>query len=237
MRGEDLHLRLEWRIFAYMTKLIIFDLDGTLLDTVEDLGNATNHALRTLGYPEHPMDAYKIFCGRGIYNLFRAALPPQENNEENVARMAALFLPWYDAHICDRTRPYPGIMDMMDRLHQAGIRFALASNKYQDGAEKLIRIFFGEYGFIKVLGQRDGLPIKPDPAIVHQAMAAAPDVRLAEVVYVGDTNTDMQTGGNAGVRTIGVLWGFRTREELAAYHPWKIVSTAEELTKALIHGT
>lgn len=226
-----------FNFFQKMTKLVIFDLDGTLLDTVEDLGNATNHALRTLGFPEHPMEAYKIFCGRGIWNLFRAALPPQENNEENVARMAALFLPYYDAHICDRTRPYPGIMDMMDRLREAGIRFALASNKYQDGAEKLIRIFFGEYGFIKVLGQRDGLPIKPDPAIVHQAMAAAPDVRLDEVVYVGDTNTDMQTGGNAGVRTIGVLWGFRTREELAAYHPWKIVSTAEELTKALIHGT
>ena len=125
----------------------------------------------------------------------------------------------------------------MDRLHQAGIRFALASNKYQDGAEKLIRIFFEKYGFVKVLGQREDLPIKPDPAIVHQAMAAAPDVKLDEVLYIGDTNTDMQTGLNAGVRTAGVLWGFRTREELAAYHPWRIVATAQELTDAILNET
>ena len=220
---------------CHMTKLVIFDLDGTLLDTVEDLGNATNHALRSLGYPEHPMEAYKIFCGRGIYNLFRDALPPAENNEENVARMAALFLPWYDAHICDRTRPYPGIMAMLDALHERGIRFALASNKYQDGAEKLVRIFFEKYGFVKVLGQREGQPIKPDPAIVRQALAAAEGVMPEEVAYIGDTNTDMQTGLNAGVRTIGVLWGFRTREELEAYHPWKIVETPQEITEALLY--
>ena len=219
-----------------MTKLIIFDLDGTLLDTVEDLGNATNHALRTLGWPEHPLEAYKIYCGRGIYNMFRDALPAGEATEENVAKMAELFLPEYDAHKCDRTRPYPGIPEMLDRLHAEGIRFALASNKYQDGAEKLVEHFFGQYGFVKVLGQREGLPIKPDPAIVRQAMEAVPGIRKEEVVYVGDTNTDMHTGLNAGVRTVGVLWGFRTREELTACGPWKIVATPEELTQAILYG-
>ena len=220
-----------------MTKLIIFDLDGTLLDTVEDLGNATNHALRTLGWPEHPLEAYKVYCGRGIYNMFRDALPAGAATEENVNRMAEVFLPAYDAHKCDRTRPYPGIMDMLDRLHAEGIRFALASNKYQDGAEKLVAHFFGRYGFVKVLGQREGFPIKPDPAIVRQAMDAVPGIRKEEVVYVGDTNTDMHTGLNAGVRTVGVLWGFRTREELAACGPWKIVATPEELTQAVLYGT
>lgn len=219
-----------------MTKLIIFDLDGTLLDTVEDLGNATNHALRTLGWPEHPLEAYKIYCGRGIRNMFRDALPAGEATEANVARMTELFLPEYDAHKCDRTRPYPGIMDMLDRLHAEGIRFALASNKYQDGAEKLVEHFFGRYGFVKVLGQREGLPIKPDPAIVRQAMEAMPGIRKEEVIYVGDTNTDMHTGLNAGVRTVGVLWGFRTREELEACGPWKIVSDPEELTQAILYG-
>lgn len=219
-----------------MTKLIIFDLDGTLLDTVEDLGNATNYALRALGFPEHPMEAYKIYCGRGIYNMFRDALPAGQATEENVARMAALFLPEYDAHKCDRTLPYPGIPEMLDRLHAEGIRFALASNKYQDGAEKLVEHFFGKYGFVKVLGQREGLPIKPDPAIVRQAMEAMPGIRKEEVVYVGDTNTDMHTGLNAGVRTVGVLWGFRTREELAACGPWKIVATPEELTDTVLYG-
>ena len=192
-----------------MTKLVIFDLDGTLLDTVEDLGNATNHALRTLGFPEHPMEAYKIFCGRGIWNLFRAALPPQENNEENVARMAALFLPYYDAHICDRTRPYPGIMDMMDRLREAGIRFALASNKYQDGAEKLIRIFFGEYGFIKVLGQRDGLPIKPDPAI-YSRLVEQLGIDPARCVMIDDNPANLRGAEQAGIP--GIL--FRDAESL-----------------------
>ena len=220
-----------------MTKLIIFDLDGTLLDTVEDLGNATNHALRTLGWPEQPLEAYKIYCGRGIHNMFRDALPAGEATEANVARMTELFLPEYDAHKCDRTRPYPGIMDMLDRLHAEGIRFALASNKYQDGAEKLVEHFFGRYGFVKVLGQREGLPIKPDPAIVRQAMEAMPGIRKEEVIYVGDTNTDMHTGLNAGVRTVGVLWGFRTREELEACGPWKIVSDPEELTQAILYGT
>lgn len=216
------------------TKLVIFDLDGTLLDTVEDLGNATNHALRTLGYPEHPIEAYKIYCGRGIYNLFRSALPKEESTEENTARMAGLFLPWYDAHKCDRTAPYHGIMEMLDELAAEGMRFGLASNKYQDGAEKLVKHFFGKYDFVKVLGQREGQPIKPDPAIVEQILACTEGIGKDEVVYCGDSDVDMKTGINAGVRTAGVTWGFRSREELQAYSPWKIADTPAELAEAIL---
>ncbi len=217
-----------------MTKLAIFDLDGTLLNTVEDLGDATNYALSQCGFPTHPIEAYYQMVGRGIYNLFRAAVPSEYAAEENVQKMASYFLPYYDAHKCDFTKPYEGIMEMLKTITGKGVRLAVASNKYQDGAEKLVRHFFGEYDFVKILGQRDGQPIKPDPAIVGQIMAAVPLVNKSETVYVGDSNVDMQTGANAEVRTIGVTWGFRSREELAACNPSAIVDTAEALTAEIL---
>ena len=217
-----------------MTKLAIFDLDGTLLDTVKDLGNATNHALTECGFPTHPIEAYYQMVGRGIYNLFRAAVPSEYATEENVQKMASYFLPYYDAHKCDFTRPYDGILQMLDTITGKGVRLAVASNKYQDGAEKLVHHFFGEYDFVRILGQREGQPIKPDPAIVDQILAEAPSITKSETVYVGDSNVDMQTGANAEVRTIGVTWGFRSREELAAYSPSAIVDTPEELSRVII---
>lgn len=217
-----------------MTKLAIFDLDGTLLDTVKDLGNATNHALTECGFPPHPIEAYYQMVGRGIYNLFRAAVPAGQSTEEVVQRMASIFIPYYDAHKCDFTRPYDGIPAMLKTITAAGVRLAVASNKYQDGAEKLVHHFFGEYDFVRILGQREGQPIKPDPAIVDQVLAEVPSVTKSETVYVGDSNVDMQTGLNAGVRTVGVSWGFRTREELAAYSPSAIVDTPEELSRVIL---
>lgn len=216
-----------------MTKLAIFDLDGTLLNTVEDLGNATNYALEQCGFPIHPIDEYYQMVGRGIYNLFRAAIPSEYANEDNVQKMASYFIPYYDEHKCDYTRPYDGIPEMLRNITGRGVRLAVASNKYQDGAEKLVHHFFGDYEFVKILGQREGQPIKPDPAIVDQILAEVPYISKAETVYVGDSNVDMQTGANAKVRTIGVSWGFRGREELAAYHPSAIIDTPEDLSKTI----
>lgn len=215
------------------TKLVIFDLDGTLLDTRDDLGNACNHALKTLGHPTHPLGAYNLMVGRGIRNLFRAALPPDKVTEEELDRMTGVFVPFYNTHIADFTRPYPGIPEMMDRLAAAGIRSAVASNKYQEGAELLMEKFFPRIRFVRILGQREGHPIKPDPEIVFQCMAAVPGVGKEHVVYAGDSDVDMQTGANAGVRTVGVLWGFRTREELEACRPWRLAPTVQELEKAI----
>ena len=277
-----------------MTKLVIFDLDGTLLDTVEDLGNATNYALRMCGFPERPLKDYYQLVGRGIYNLFRSAMQAPDSgkvtlpdggnetvsvegnvpasvevsasapvpDEEMVSRMASYFLPYYGEHMCDFTRPYPGIPEMLASLAAAGIQVALASNKYQEGAEKLIHRFFPEIPFMKVLGQREGQPIKPDPQVVFQIMAGAPEVgpqslptdkqpfdpvlgpqsllsdrqpfAPEDVAYVGDSNVDMQTGLNAGVRTIGVTWGFRDRAELEAFHPFAVVDTVQELQDLLM---
>lgn len=217
-----------------MTKLAIFDLDGTLLNTVEDLGNATNHALVQCGFPTHKIDEYYQMVGRGIYNLFRAAIPSEYVTEDNVQRMASYFIPYYDAHKCDFTKPYPGIIEMLKTITGKGVRLAVASNKYQDGAEKLVMHFFGEYDFVKILGQREGQPIKPDPAIVDQILAVVPSISKEETVYIGDSNVDMQTGANAGVRTVGVTWGFRSREELARYNPSSIVDTPETLSSEIV---
>ena len=217
-----------------MTKLAIFDLDGTLLNTVEDLGDATNYALSQCGFPTHPIEAYYQMVGRGIYNLFRAAVPAEYASEENVQKMASYFLPYYDAHKCDYTKPYDGIMEMLKTITGKGVRLAVASNKYQDGAEKLVKRFFGEYDFVKILGQRDGQPIKPDPAIVDQILAGIPTITKSGTVYVGDSNVDMQTGANASVRTIGVTWGFRSREELESCHPSAIVDSPEALSREIL---
>lgn len=212
-----------------MTKLIIFDLDGTLIDTREDIANACNHALECCGYPQHAIEDYNMLVGRGIDNLFRAALPREASTEEMVARMRSIFVPYYNEHKCDFTRPYDGIQQMLDDLAEMGLRFAVASNKYQEGTEQLVQKFFGRHEFVKILGQRDGKPIKPDPMIVAEAMEGVPGIAPEEVVYCGDSDVDMQTGIGAGVRTIGVTWGFRTREELEAYSPWKLIDHPSEI--------
>lgn len=215
------------------TELVIFDLDGTLLNTIKDLGNACNHALVQCGFPERELREYNGLVGRGIYNLFRGALPEGCADEKNVSEMKRHFIEYYDAHKCDCTEPYPGITELLENLRTAEIKLAVASNKYQDGTEKLIKHFFGQFDFAAVIGQRDGMPIKPDPEIVYEAMAAAGLENREKVLYVGDSNVDMETGINAGVRTAGVLWGFRTREELAAYRPYRLVSAPHEITDCL----
>lgn len=216
-----------------MTKLIIFDLDGTLLDTREDIANACNHALRMCGCPERRLEEYNMLVGRGIYNLFRGALPEGKRTEEMVMKMKSHFVPYYNGHIDDCTRPYPGIMDMLDALAAEGMSFAIASNKYQEGTEALVAKYFSGYSFARILGQRDGKPIKPDPEIVMEAMSAVESITTGETVYCGDSDVDMQTGLNAGVRTIGVTWGFRTREELSAYNPWLLVENPAEIADVL----
>ena len=212
-----------------MIKLVIFDLDGTLIDTMEDIANACNYALEKCGYPVRRLDEYNMLVGRGIDNLFRGALPEGHKTEEMVKQMRDWFVPYYNEHKCDFTKPYDGILETLESLSEAGLRFAVASNKYQEGTEELVKKFFGKYDFVKVLGQRDGKPIKPDPEIVYEIMGGAPDITIDEVLYCGDSDVDMQTGLGAKVKTVGVTWGFRTREELEAYKPFALIDKPEEL--------
>jgi phosphoglycolate phosphatase len=125
---------------------------------------------------------------------------------------------------------------MLERLRDKGIALAVASNKYQAGTEALINRFFADFDFVRILGQREGMPIKPDPAIVREAMEGVPGIELEEVIYCGDSDVDMMTGANAGVRTIGVRWGFRTEEELLKHNPWLMVGNPDEIAEAAIHG-
>ena len=211
-----------------MKKLFIFDLDGTLLNTLSDLAAATNQALAQLGFPTHEEKAYLHFVGYGIFKLFERALPPQERTQQQVQRMQELFVPYYNAHGADLTRPYPGISEVLAQLQQRGIQLAVASNKYQAATSQLISHYFPNIHFAAVLGQRDGLPTKPDPLLVQEILAAA-QVVAADTLYVGDSDVDMQTAHNSGVDACGVLWGFRAKEELAAYAPRYLISKPEEL--------
>ena len=217
-----------------MKKLVIFDLDGTLLNTIADLATSTNHALRTCGFPTHDVSAYRYFVGNGITKLFERALPEEERTAEQVARIRPLFLAHYDAHNTDHSTPYPGIEALLATLQDHGVALAVASNKYQAATEKLVAHFFPGITFVKVLGQREGIPTKPDPGIVNEIVAVA-GVEKPEVLYVGDSNVDMQTAQNGGVDACGVTWGFRPKEELAAYHPLLLAERAEEIA-ALVLG-
>ena len=216
-----------------MIRLVIFDLDGTLLDTLEDIADACNHALNECGFPSRNLDEYRRFVGRGIMNLFRSALPEGHKDEAAVLKVRDSFVPYYNVHKDDKTRPYPGTEELLDALTEAGIMLAVASNKYQEATEELVRKHFGRYNFPCILGQREGKPIKPDAGIIREAMeqcGVSPD----EVIYCGDSDVDMQTGKNAGVKTIGVTWGFRTREELASYDPMMVAENQMQVKNKIL---
>ena len=212
-----------------MAKLVIFDLDGTLLDTLGDLCEACNHALGQCGFPAREKEEYRYLVGRGVANLCRGALPEGMRSDGMTERMMEHFFAYYNAHSCDLTVPYPGIPELLDNLTAAGIRIAIASNKYQEGTEQLVRQFFGAYEFCAILGQREGKPIKPDAGIIFEAIGRCDGVSCEDVYYCGDSNVDMETGRNAGVKTIGVTWGFRDRDELEAYDPWLIAGNPGQI--------
>lgn len=216
-----------------MKKLVIFDLDGTLLNTIADLAQSTNHALSMIGFPTHEESAYNFMVGNGIDKLFERALPEGEKTEENVLRVRKEFIPYYDVHNADKSRPYPGIPELLEQLQSQGLQIAVASNKYQAATQKLITRYFPGIRFIAVFGQREGVNVKPDPTIVEDILAIA-KVDKENVLYVGDSGVDMQTAINAGVTSCGVTWGFRPRTELEKFRPDYIVDKAEDITSLLL---
>lgn len=211
-----------------MKKLVIFDLDGTLLDTIADLAAAANHALQKAGFPVYDTETIRTFVGNGISKLLERALPEGARTAENVERLRTDFVPYYDAHNAEQSKPYPGVAALLLRLQERGMMLAVASNKYQAATEKLVAHYFPAIRFVKVMGQREGVPVKPDPTIVFDIMEAA-GVGKEDVLYVGDSGVDMQTAHNAGVDAVAVSWGFRARTELEAFRPLAIIDRAEEL--------
>ena len=215
-----------------MKKLAIFDLDGTLLNTIADLAHSTNYALNKLGYPTHEIEKYNFMVGNGINKLFERALPEGEKTEENVLRVRKEFIPYYDIHNADDSRPYPGVPELLTDLQSAGIQIAVASNKYQAATEKLIKHYFPTIRFTAILGQREGIPVKPDPTIIQEILSLS-RIKKEDTLYVGDSNVDMQTAHNAQVEVAGVAWGFRPVSELEAFHPDHIVHKAEEIVQLI----
>ncbi len=241
-------------------RLVIFDLDGTLIDSLEDLGAAVNHALSLRNLPLHTREDYRKMVGHGVRNLVEKALeasvgpmtegnyfsgrcpknqfpsvetrPDNPKNQFPSARTdsyvdAALadFKEYYSAHIDVHTRPYPGIPELLADLQAAGVRLAVASNKFQEGTERLIRSLFPDIQFVAILGNRPGYPLKPAPEIVQEVLRKA-DIGPSDAVMVGDSPTDMRTAANGGIEGLAVTWGYRTADELAGH---RLVHSVPEL--------
>ncbi len=195
-------------------KAIIFDLDGTLLDTLEDLADAVNRVLRERDFPTHSLDAYRYFVGNGSQMLVKRALPDSRRDDEAVVRSCLdAFLRDYGQNWMIKTKPYDGVSAMLDALIGRGLKLAILSNKKDDITKKSVKELLSKWTFDAVIGQRDEVPAKPDPAA---ALEIARQLQMApeEFIYLGDSAVDMKTAVAAGMFPVGVLWGFRTSEEL-----------------------
>lgn len=215
-----------------MIKLVIFDLDGTLLETVGDLGASCNAVLRRYGLPEHDYASYRRFVGNGVRKLCERALPAQLRTEERIDRFRDEFVAYYTTHIDCHSYAYEGISNLLEELVARGVKVAVVSNKFQRGTELLIERFFPRIPFVAVLGNREGVPLKPDPTADLEVLARA-SVAAAEALHVGDSGTDIAAAHAAGLGAVGVSWGFRTREELLEAGADVVIDRAEELLSLL----
>ena len=213
-----------------MKKLAIFDLDGTLLNTIEDLGYAANHALQAHGYPTHSIASYPFFVGNGVRRLIERVLPEDARTEATIDRLLITFKEYYNDHNTDYTKPYEGIPELLSLLSSRGVAIAVASNKYQAATEKLISHFFPTLSFIAVEGQKEGVPVKPDPSIVFEILAKAKTPK-SDTIYIGDSGVDMETARRACVDSVGVTWGFRPEKELVENHADTIVNSPGDIEK------
>lgn len=211
-----------------MKKLVIFDLDGTLLNTIADLGASCNYALGKMGFAPHPVVSYNFMVGNGVRKLIERAQP--DADPEVVDRLLEYFMDHYYAHCTEKTVPYPGIPDLLSELNARGIAVAVATNKYQMAAEKIIGHFFPEVNFVAVLGQVKGRPTKPDPSIDFAILLRHPTPK-SEVIHVGDSAVDIETARRACVESVGVTWGFRPVSELRKAYADHVISRPSELLK------
>ncbi|MBF5046106.1 HAD family hydrolase [Aggregicoccus sp. 17bor-14] len=209
----------------------LFDLDGTLVDSLEDIAGAMNWALAQHGLPTHPHEAYRHFVGEGVRVLVSRA-----SNEAPGALQAALLESYrahYAEHLLDHTRPFPGVRALLERLVAAGTRLAVLSNKSDGYTRQLVEALFPGVPFGAVYGERPGVARKPDPSAAL-ALAAELGVAPAACAFVGDTPVDMKTARAAGMHAVGVTWGFRGEAELRAHGAQALAQSAQELAAALL---
>ena len=211
-----------------MQKAVIFDLDGTLLNTLADLGDATNSVLRELGLPVHDYDAYKIFIGNGMKMLVTRALPRERRQEETIQSALAAMEEIYSRNWKNKTRAYEGVEDLLNEIAGRGLPIAVLSNKPDVLTKQTVQSFFPDCRFMAVRGARDGIPKKPDPTTALEIageMGCPPE----DICYLGDTGTDMQTARRAGMFPVGALWGFRSAEELKEHGAEHLIRHPPEL--------
>ncbi len=212
-------------------KIAVFDMDGTILNTLTDLTNATNHALRTFGYKEHSIDEVRFFVGNGMAKLIERALPKGTSPEEQ-ARVREEFLKYYEMHSADDTGPYDGIRELLERLRAAGVKTAVVSNKPDIAVRKLVREYFDGL-FDASIGDKEGQRTKPAPDMCNSVFAVL-GMGPEGGVYIGDSDTDILTARNSGLDEILVSWGFRGREFLEEHGAKVICDTPEEVFKHII---
>lgn len=218
-----------------MYRLVIFDLDGTLVNSLEDLAESCNQALAYYGYPVHETEKYRYFVGNGVVKLVERTLPENARDEANVRKVKERFDMIYKEMYNCRTRAYEGIDSLLDSLHENHILTAVASNKPDEFTQVIVRELFGD-AFSLVSGKRDGFEKKPDPQIalhIMQSLGVSPE----ETLFAGDSAVDMQTAANAGCHSIGCTWGFRTREELVSNNADYIADKPADILSAAMGGS
>lgn len=214
-------------------KLVIFDLDGTLLNTIGDLAAGCDQMLRMRDLPTHTFEDYCSFVGNGIMRLVERALPEELRTPEYVAAARRDFVSYYIDHIDLYTHPYDGIVELVEELQHKGIKLAVASNKFQAGTDKLIKKFFPTTDFVMICGNREGVPLKPDTALVDLILDTA-GVERQRCIMVGDSAVDILTAERAGIHSVGVSWGFRSLTELQEAGAEYIANSVAELRDILL---
>lgn len=218
-----------------MYQTVIFDLDGTLLNTLEDLADAGNWVCRRNGWPEHSLEEFRAMVGHGISNLVQKFSPEGCRSPLMLVNTLAQFNQYYGEHNMDKTLPYEGMPEVVAELGRRGMKLAVYSNKADDFSRQIVEHYFPGV-FALVRGKVRGVPVKPDPTGVRQLLTelgADPERTL----FVGDSSVDMETAHNAGLAACGVTWGFRSRESLVAAGADFLADTPEELTAVILGGT
>ncbi len=212
-------------------KALLFDLDGTLTNTLDDLADAVNYALRFFGFETHSTEKYRYFVGNGMSKLIERATPEENRDAETLSSVKEKFYEYYNLHSTDKTRAYDGISEALAEFKKAGLKTAVVTNKDDAAAKTIVNRFFPDC-FDFVIGASDNIPKKPDPTIVRVAMERL-SVSADECVFIGDSCVDIETAKNGGLYSVGVAWGFRPRSELIEYNASSIVDTAEELVSLI----
>lgn len=216
-----------------MKQAVLFDLDGTLLDTLEDLADAVNAVLSSLGFPIHRVDAYRYFVGDGVETLMRRTLPQDAAADGALLKRAMeLQRVEYAERWHAKTHPYQGVRELLSELEQRAISMAILSNKPDKAVGEMVRYYFPDTPFGIARGARPGVPVKPDPGSAQQ-LAAEMRIEPVDFLYVGDTNTDMRTALGAGMMPVGALWGFRTEQELRESGAARLIARPADLIALL----